>query len=135
MYVAEAGVRETLRTVARISAPGSILVMDYAARAVLDIIKQMPNAPQVKYLSGWNEPWVFGVPEGQEREFFAEVGLEAVEFLPVFGRESFVRYLKRQDGTIYGMPPNMQPPAGPPPGATSVGATAAARNVTFYSLV
>jgi hypothetical protein len=52
-------------------------------------------------LQQWNEPWVFGAPDGAFREFFAEQGLETGELLPVGGQESIQRYLTRPDGTLH----------------------------------
>jgi len=33
--------------------------------------------------SGWGEPFVFGVPDKQYREFFIELGLELAETLKI----------------------------------------------------
>ncbi|MGH9353787.1 MAG: class I SAM-dependent methyltransferase, partial [Terriglobia bacterium] len=131
MYVGEQGVRETLRSVAE-CAPGSSLVMDYAAKPVIDLVPERADLPQFKYLQNWQEPWVFGVPEGAEESFFQELGLEPVESLPVFGPEAIKRYLKRKDGTIAILPRGeFQLPVG---SGTATG-TATGGNVSWYSLV
>jgi hypothetical protein len=48
------------------------------------------------------EPFVFGVPDGQDREFFLETGLELGETLKIGSPESVRRYAMRQDGSYYG---------------------------------
>jgi methyltransferase (TIGR00027 family) len=105
MYVAEQGVRETLCTIATMSAPGSALVMDYTTKASLEFMARFPQLGWAKFLVAWGEPWLFGVPDGAEKEFFASVGLEPRESFPMFGPEAIKRYLTKPDGTILGAPP------------------------------
>ena len=50
----------------------------------------------------WGEPFVFGVPDGQDREFFLETGLALGETLKMGSPESVRRYAMRADGTYYG---------------------------------
>jgi methyltransferase (TIGR00027 family) len=133
MYVAEDGVRETLRTVATQSAPGSSLVMDYTTRSAIELIKKMPDLPFVKQLASWGEPWIFGVPDGQEREFFLELGLEPAQMFAVFSPETIARYATRKDGTTFGITPGMPRPA-PQQGTAAAAAAAAGRSGSFYSL-
>jgi hypothetical protein len=42
------------------------------------------------------------VPDGQDREFFLEAGLELGETLKIGSPESVSRYAMRQDGSYYG---------------------------------
>lgn len=98
MYIPETAVRETLRTIATFSASGSTLVMDFAEQALLDVLQKFPDAPQNRFTSKWGEPWIFGVPDGKEREFFEECGLEMREVMMVAGKEASARYLTRSDG-------------------------------------
>ena len=107
MYIREEGVLETLRTVAE-SAPGSELVMDFAGRRLLEMMRQMPEIPQHKYTTLWGEPWIFGLPDGREKEFFRECGLELDEILPFFGKAAR-KYLTKADGTRLG-PRRGRPP-------------------------
>jgi methyltransferase (TIGR00027 family) len=133
MYVAEAGVRETLRAIAQ-AAPGSTLVMDYTTQSMLEFMTQFPEIGPTKLLAKWGEPWVFGLPDGQEREFFAEAGLEAREIFPMFSPDTFKKYLTRADGTVLGAPP---PGAQRPqisPEAQSAMAALAKRGGSFYTL-
>jgi methyltransferase (TIGR00027 family) len=102
MYLAEEAVRRTLRTIARHSAAGSSLVMDFAGRAMIDMLERFPNLPQHKYTTEWGEPWIFGLPDAREREFFRECGLELYEVFSFFGSEASKRYLTRSDGTKFG---------------------------------
>jgi methyltransferase (TIGR00027 family) len=135
MYVAEAGVRETLNAVATKSASGSTMVMDYTTAAVLDFMNQFPQLGPIKFLNAWGEPWVFGLPDGQEREFFAGLGLEPREFFPVFSPVSIKRYLTRPDGTVLGAPPPDTPRPQIPPEAQTAAAAMAKRGSSFYTLV
>jgi methyltransferase (TIGR00027 family) len=114
MYVAEEGVRQTLRAIATQSAPGSSLVMDYTSRGVLDFMAKYPEFSFSRVLAAWGEQWVFGVPDGQDKQFFAEAGLDATELFPVYSAESAKRYLTRSDGTTMGMPAGAAPAALPP---------------------
>src|SRR5258708_2824116 len=56
----------------------------------------------IKNAIDWGEPFVFGVPDGQDREFFREAGLELGEALKIGSPESVKRYAMRQDGKHYG---------------------------------
>jgi methyltransferase (TIGR00027 family) len=125
MYVAEEGVRQTLRGISSGSAPGSSLVMDFASAKMLEMFKQYPDAPQVKQFAAWGEPWVFGLPDAVEREFFAELGLDLAQMFSVYSAETMARYATRKDGTTFGITPGMPRPT-PPQGAY--------RPVSFYSL-
>jgi hypothetical protein len=58
----------------------------------------------IKNAFDWGEPFVFGVPDGQDREFFLEAGLELGEALKIGSPESVTRYATHQDGTHYGAP-------------------------------
>jgi methyltransferase (TIGR00027 family) len=102
MYLSEQSVRDTLRTIANDSAPGSSLVMDFASQAMIDLLHKFPNIPQHKYTTAWGEPWIFGVPDGREPEFFLECGLRLRETLSFFRRDAAKRYLTRADGTSLG---------------------------------
>jgi len=102
MYLSERAVRETLRTIAESSARGSSLVMDFAESSMLEMLAKFPNLPQHAYTTAWGEPWVFGVPDMGEKEFFRDCGLELREILSFFGRDAAKRYLTRTDGTSIG---------------------------------
>ena len=49
-----------------------------------------------------DEPWIFGLPVGGEREFLGEFGLELREAFTIGGEESLKRYLTKADGTQVG---------------------------------
>lgn len=101
MYVPEQGMKETLRAIASESAPGSILLLEYLNRGGLELLRKYP-AGMIKNAFEWGEPFVFGVPDGHDREFFLEAGLELGETLKIMSPESVQRYTMRQDGTHYG---------------------------------
>lgn len=131
MYVAAEGVRQTLRAIAAGSAPGGSLVMDFAAARVIEMFKQLPEVPVIKQFAAWGEPWVFGVPDGVEREFFAELGFDLAQMFSVYGMETIARFATRKDGTTFGMTPGMPRPV-PAPAANAM--TMSGRAGTFYSL-
>jgi O-methyltransferase involved in polyketide biosynthesis len=129
-------VRETLRTIATEAAPGSSLVMDYTTKVSLDFMVKYPQFGMTKYLEKWGEPWVFGVPDGKEKEFFESVGLETREIFPAFGPQAIKRYLTKPDGTILGA----SPPDAPRPQLSAEMLAAIAEmgvkpGMSFYNLV
>src|ERR1700761_536677 len=101
MYVPEEGMKETLRAIAAESAPGSALLLEYLNRGGLELLTKYPMG-MIKNAFDWGEPFVFGVPDGQDREFFLDVGLELGEMLKIGSPESVRRYAMRQDGSYYG---------------------------------
>lgn len=101
MYVPEEGMKETLRAIAAESAPGSALLLEYLNRGLLESMTKYPTG-MIKNAVNWGEPFVFGVPDGQDREFFLEAGLEPDETLKIGSPESLRRYAMRGDGSYYG---------------------------------
>jgi methyltransferase (TIGR00027 family) len=101
MYVPEDGMKETLRSIAVESAPGSAVLLEYLNRGGLELLRKYPTG-MIKNAFDWGEPFVFGVPDGQDREFFLEAGLELGETLKISAPESTKRYATRNDGSYYG---------------------------------
>lgn len=110
MYLPEEAFRGTLRFVAA-HPPGSGIVFDFVYRAMIDMIASIDMAKVPEAAKGFverflkltrDEPWVFGLPVGREREFLGEFRLELREILTVGGEESLKRYLTRADGTQVG---------------------------------
>jgi methyltransferase (TIGR00027 family) len=101
MYVPEEGMKETLRAIAAESAPGSALLLEYLNRDMLESMTKYPTGV-IKNAFDWGEPFVFGVPDGHDREFFLGTGLELDETLKIGSPESLRRYAMRQDGSYYG---------------------------------
>lgn len=101
MYVPEKGMKETLRAIAAESAPGSALLLEYMNRTGIEVMMKYPMG-MIKNAIDWGEPFVFGVPDGQDREFFLDIGLELGETLKIGTPESVKRYAMRQDGSYYG---------------------------------
>ena len=100
MYVPEEGMKQTLRAIGN-SAPGSAMMLEYINRGGLDLLVKYPSGV-IKNAIDWGEPFVFGVPDGQDREYFQELGLELGETLKIGSPESVQRYAMRADGTYYG---------------------------------
>ena len=101
MYVPEEGMKETLRAIAAESAPGSALLLEYMNRGALELLTKYPSG-MIKNAFDWGEPFVFGVPDGQDREFFRGVGLQLGETLKIGSPESVSRYAMRENGSYYG---------------------------------
>src|SRR5436190_11055907 len=101
MYIPEEATKEVLRAIAAESAPGSALVLEYLNRGGLEVLRKYPTG-MIRNAFDWGEPFVFGVPDGQDREFFLETGLELGEALKIGSPESVKRYATRQDGSFYG---------------------------------
>jgi methyltransferase (TIGR00027 family) len=110
MYLPEEAVRSTLQFVAA-RPPGSGIVFDFVYRAMIDMIAKidLANVPAAakpfveRFLNlTRNEPWVFGLPVGTEREFLGEFGLDLREAFTIGGEESLKRYLTRADGSQLG---------------------------------
>jgi len=101
MYVPEEGIKEMLRAIATESAPGSGLMLEYLNRSGVEVMMKYPMG-MLKNAIDWGEPFVFGVPDEQDREYFLQAGLELGERLKIGTPESIRRYAMRQDGTYYG---------------------------------
>jgi O-methyltransferase involved in polyketide biosynthesis len=122
MYLTEAAIEETLRWIAA-QAPGSALVFDYVYRAVIDFLANVPldklpeqarqAVTRIQKLEA-GEPWLFGIPNGNEADFLGKFGLKVRELMPIGGPESRQRYLTRSDGSFYiPLPPGAdRPPVG-----------------------
>src|SRR4029078_7941470 len=74
MYVPEEGMKKTLQAIAVESAPGSALLLADLKRGGLDLLRRYPPG-MIRNAFDWGEPFVFGVPDSQDREFFRESGL------------------------------------------------------------
>jgi methyltransferase (TIGR00027 family) len=104
MYLPEDAVRETLRWVAS-QAPGSTIVFDFADSSVIDFMRRVDDGfePTTEYgrlaaqranlFKEWNEPWLFGIPEGGSVGFVGGLGLEHRETLAMASVEAAKRYL------------------------------------------
>lgn len=113
MYLPEAAVTATLRLVASY-APGSSIVFDFVYRwvarylATVDV-DRIPEerrrvVERLRSIQG-EEPFQFAMPDGGEREFLEQAGLEAGEPLSVRGEAAVQQYLTRRDGSIVGGTP------------------------------
>jgi methyltransferase (TIGR00027 family) len=110
MYLPEAALRTTLQFVAS-HVPGSLVVLDFATRAMVDGIQRidLANIPEAARASTerfldmiHDEPWLFGIPMDEEKSYLASLGLALGEMVTIGSEESVARYLTRQDGTVVG---------------------------------
>jgi methyltransferase (TIGR00027 family) len=103
IHYREAAVRGILRDVSQ-SAPGSVLVMDFAFADGVANAAHDPASPQERFDAAWGQPLLFGVPEKPgAAAFFHELGFEPVEFLPVDSPSAVRRYLTHRDQTVVGL--------------------------------
>ena len=110
MYVPEEGIRRTLRFVGD-HRGGSGIVFDFVPRAMIEMLARIDlnNIPAAArpFLQRFldlikDEPWVFGIPLGDEVAFLGEFGLDVREVLTIGGSESIARFLTKADGTQVG---------------------------------
>lgn len=100
MYVPEEAMKETLRAIGGL-AIGTTLILEYVNRGGLDVLVKYPSG-MIKNAIDWGEPFLFGVPDGQDREYFRALGLELGEALKIGSPDSVRRYAMHADGTHYG---------------------------------
>jgi hypothetical protein len=82
-----------------------VLAVEPGQPSKTSIASAAGRAQQKKYVEG-SEPWIFGFPDGLEREFVQSEGLEVVDLLPHDAPEARGRYLTRRDGSIaFPVPP------------------------------
>jgi len=103
MYIPEESVRATLLCLAAYGAPQSTLAMDYTTLESIQALRKSDQAPQFRFANTWGEPWLFGIPDGGEKDFFAQVGFDVAEALRMVSDEATRRYATRKDGTVVGM--------------------------------
>jgi len=102
-YVPEDGIRSTLQVLSKM-APGSQIAVDFMNKTFVFGDAANPRAnpgfPQ------WGEPWVFGIPDSTEDQFFGQYGYSIGKKASVTGNDPDVAkmYLTRHDGSIYGGP-------------------------------
>lgn len=110
MYLDEVAVGETLRLIAA-QAPGTSVVFDFVSSALIAMTRKLdldrlPPAARAfaeRFLHlVRDEPWLFGFPLGEERDYIESFGLSAPEILVIGGAASARRYLTRADGSQVG---------------------------------
>jgi len=101
-YISEQAVEATLQFIRDQSAPGSSVVFDYMTLG--SIQGNWKKYPDARRLSFWvkykGEPFVFGVPEGQEQQWIEGRGLKMVSDLDKVALEK--RYLTMSNGKLVG---------------------------------
>lgn len=104
-YIPEEAVDSTLKFVAS-TAPGNVLVFDYMP---LGVIKEnFTKYADMRGLSFWvkykGEPWIFGVPEGESKQYIEARGLKVLSDMGPKDLEA--HYLTRTDGKLEGPCPS-----------------------------
>lgn len=111
MYLPAEAVGSTLSWIASNAAEGSSVVFDYtydtAIRFMRDFdFSRLPasareGAKRFRDMMSV-EPWIFGLPMGEEKEFLRGHGLGLRKVLGLNSREAVATYLTREDGSIFG---------------------------------
>lgn len=110
MYLPEPAVRDTLGFIAA-HPPGSSVVFDFVYRPMVDMLANVtlsaiPESfrPYVERFLDLikDEPWLFGMPVGGEREFLSGLGLDLREAFVIGGDDSLKKYAMRNDGRLVG---------------------------------
>ena len=114
MYLRADAVRNTLLWVAKNSARGSTIVFDYTFDTVIHGIAniEIEKVPEqyrpmmLRFLRlTAEEPWIFGLPAGREKEFLSELGFNLRKSMGLNSKEVVEEYLTRADGSIFGDTP------------------------------
>jgi methyltransferase (TIGR00027 family) len=116
MYIPREAVLDTLRYIAQNSPAGSAVAFDYYTQSLFDELPKVQPIwlSQFALMKEWGEPWIFGVPDGTDREFVKSAGLDLTETISPSAPETAKRYLTRKNGTLMGdAAPFGQPPLGP----------------------
>lgn len=110
MYLSEDAVRETFELAAA-HPPGSVVVFDFVSKSLVTLMQNIDVArlpararqsmEEFMQLTR-DEPWEFGFPSGEEREYLDVFGLEVKEILTIGGKDAARRFLTRADGTELG---------------------------------
>jgi methyltransferase (TIGR00027 family) len=111
MYLPEDSVKEVLRWVAGHARPGSSIIFDYTYNSSIQMLKNinMDQLPEVakqavqrfRNLTA-GEPWIFGLPDQNEKAFLNDLGFDIRDILGVNSTEAIQKYLTRADGSIFG---------------------------------
>ena len=110
MYLEEDALRKTLQLLATHPA-GSSVVFDFVSNVMITMIRSInldilppaarPFAERFLHLTR-DEPWKFGFPFREEREYIEAFGFVLREILTISGEDAARRYLRRTDGTRLG---------------------------------
>jgi methyltransferase (TIGR00027 family) len=114
MYLPEDSIKEVLRWVAGHACPGSSIIFDYSYSSAIQMFKNIDMnqlsevakqaVQRFRNLTA-GEPWIFGLPDQNEKAFLSDLGFEIREILGVNSAEAIKKYLTRADGSIFGMMP------------------------------
>jgi len=69
--------------------------------ASIQFVQKYPIGP-IKIAVEWGEPWIFGVPDDRDAEFFSETGLKLIERVSLNSIDTMKKYALRQNGMFYG---------------------------------
>jgi len=111
MYLPEESVRTTLKWIAGCSAPGSAVVFDYFSEMAVRVMAnpdafaipaEMKKGIELFKRLNPDEPFLFGVPDGNVEQLVSSTGLALRRVLGLNSAEAVETYLTRADGSLYG---------------------------------
>jgi methyltransferase (TIGR00027 family) len=114
MYLPEDSIKEVLRWIAGHTRPGSSIIFDYTYSSTIQMFKnidmnQLPEVAKQAVQRFRNltagEPWIFGLPDQNEKAFMNDLGFDIRDILGVNSAEAIQKYLTRADGSIFGVMP------------------------------
>ena len=101
MYLDESAVEETFSLIARLGAPGSLVLFDYIYSSVLRHEERYYGEEDMhKNVKDVGEPWGFGIDEGTVEAYLSEKNLRILEELDSAELER--RYFTGFDGSVLG---------------------------------
>jgi methyltransferase (TIGR00027 family) len=114
MYLPADSIKEVLRWIAGHTLPGSSIVFDYTYSSTIQFFENI-NIDQLSEVAKQavqrfrnltaGEPWIFGLPDQNEKAFLNDLGFDIRDILGVNSVEAIQKYLTRADGTIFGVMP------------------------------
>jgi methyltransferase (TIGR00027 family) len=114
MYLPEDSIKELLGWIAGHARSGSSIVFDYTYSTTIQMFKniEMDKLPEVakqaiqrfRDLTA-GEPWIFGLPDQNEKEFMSALGFEVRHIMGINSAEAVGKYLTRADGSVVGAMP------------------------------
>jgi methyltransferase (TIGR00027 family) len=114
MYLPEDSIKEVLRWIAGHTRSGSSTVFDYTYSSTIQFFKSIDMnqlsevakqaVQRFRNLTA-GEPWIFGLPDQNEKAFMNDLGFDIRDILGVNSAEAIQKYLTRADGSIFGVMP------------------------------
>ncbi len=101
-YIPEDAVKSTLQVLQEISAPGTSVVLDFMTKTYVEGDPKNPRRTPAGF-PDWGEPWIFGIADETEEQFFSAFGFDMLEKHSLSGTDQDIAklYLTRKDGSVF----------------------------------